>query len=868
MKRLVTILLTFVAVTAITGTGILALSATEIDGIYIWKNGTYIRFNLNDISFSGNEICIAGATINVNEIDSITFTKLAETAVVTDTLYIYYQGAAATVSPQNVEGIAAEVNGADVIITNANTNREMTFVLSGKSNRGSFTYNGDYKTSIRLAGVSLQSITGAALNIKCGKRISLELADGTDNSLIDARDDFNQKAALYCKGHLEVSGGGTLSVKGNVSHAICTKEYMLVKRTTGKINVTGAANDGIHAGQYFKMNGGTVVIAGTSGDGIQAEATEDGDEDDGRFFLKGGTLSVKISGTDVAALKSDSLMSISDGKLSITTTGAADKGLKSKADINISGGEISIIQNSGYIVEDNDTSNDSVDTDDGGDEGSGPVYRICVALNTTKSQYWNDVVYLYSSDGTRIAQMTDIITVQKPTGQSTNTFFCYDFDTPQSNQFYFSSDDTTIGNHTYSIRSSVVNGPTENTSTVYYYINTEVFSTSGDVRIFTPTDYTPSYAGGTISTVDRIAPNSTIVASAGIKSDGDVCISSGSITIKSTGTVAKGISCGKVLTTTGGIINITNAGTALGFSYNTETAKGMTSDVGIDLQGGNITIRMTGPGGKGIKSDGILVIGKSDTEGPVLNVTTTGARYANSSSAKAITTDGAITINGGESVIKTWTLMAEGMESKQMSDSSIVFNGGKHYFKCNDDCIGSAGAIKFDGGIVVCYSSENDAVDSNYKQPGSIQIGDGVVFAYSTHKLNAGFDSDNCSYIQITGKGIAIGGGANCYGNNAQAGNIGSAVQGYSFSTSPIGYTQNRYYTLADENGYNLVTYSVEANFTSNLSFLTATGMRSGSCYTIMESQTKPTDATIEWYGLYLGSTTTGTDHITSFIAK
>lgn len=110
-------------------------------------------------------------------------------------------------------------------------------------------------------------------------------------------------------------------MKGNVSHAICTKEYMLVKRTTGKINVTGAANDGIHAGQYFKMNGGTVVIAGTSGDGIQAEATEDGDEDDGRFFLKGGTLSVKISGTDVAALKSDSLMSISDGKLSSTTTG-------------------------------------------------------------------------------------------------------------------------------------------------------------------------------------------------------------------------------------------------------------------------------------------------------------------------------------------------------------------------------------------------------------------------------------------------------------------------------------------------------------------------------------------------------------------
>ena len=844
------------------------LSAAEIDRLYIWRNGNFRSFALTDILFNENQVSINDATINVSDIDSITFAKLEEPAVMADTVYICYDGASATVSPQNVEGIATEVNGAAVCITNRNTNREMTFVLNGKSNKGSFTYNGDYKASIRLAGVSLQSATGAALNIKCGKRIALELADGTDNSLADAKDNLNQKAALYCKGHLEVSGGGTLSVKGNVSHAISTKEYMLVKRTTGKINVTGAANDGIHAGQYFKMNGGTVEIAGTSGDGIHAEAMGTEDEDDGQFFIKGGTLSVKISGTDVAAIKSDSLMSISDGKLTITTTGDADKGLKSKAGISISGGEINITQNSGYIVEDSDPSNDSGNTDDGGDKGSGPVYRICVALNTTKSNYWKDVVYLYSSDGTRIAQMTDIITVQKPTGQSSNTFFSYDFDTPPSNQFYFASDDTTIGKHTYSIRSSVVNGPTENTPAVYYYINTEIYSTSGDVRVFPTTDHTLSYAGGTVTTVDRIAPHSNIVASAGIKSDGNVCISGGSITIKSTGTVAKGISCDKVLTTTGGAIDITNTGTALGFSYNTETAKGMTSDGGINLQGGNITITMTGPGGKGIKSDGTLVIGKSDTEGPLLNVTTTGARYANSSSAKAITTNGAITLNGGESVIQTRTLMAEGIESKEISDSSIVFNGGKHYFKCNDDCIGSAGAIKFDGGIVVCYSSDNDAVDSNYIQPGSIQIGDGVVLAYSTHKLNAGFDSEYCSYIQITGKGIAIGGGANCFGDNAQAGNIGSAVQGYNFSTPPIDYTQNRYYTLADENGNNLVTYSVEANFTSNLSLFTATGMKSGSSYTLKESQTKPTDATTEWQGLYIGSSATGTDHITSFIAK
>ena len=103
----------------------------------------------------------------------------------------------------------------------------MCFILSGESTEGSFTYNGTFKACIRLAGLSLKSTTGAALDIKCGKRIALELLEGTENYLEDAPDSLGQKAALYCKGHLEVSKGGSLTVKGNYTHAIKTKEYML-----------------------------------------------------------------------------------------------------------------------------------------------------------------------------------------------------------------------------------------------------------------------------------------------------------------------------------------------------------------------------------------------------------------------------------------------------------------------------------------------------------------------------------------------------------------------------------------------------------------------------------------------------------------
>ena len=54
----------------------------------------------------------------------------------------------------------------------------------------------------------------------------------------------------------------------------------------------------------------------------------------------------------------------------------------------------------------------------------------------------------------------------------------------------------------------------------------------------------------------------------------------------------------------------------------------------------------------------------------------------------------------------------------------------------------------------------------------------------------------------------------------------------------------------------------------SKCTFITATGMTSGSSYTIKSSTTAPTDATTAWHGLYLGSSHTGTTSVASFSAK
>ena len=934
---------------------LLMLSATEFEGFYFWKNGAYTRFDALSIFFGNDSITIGDATFDVSEVDSITFAKPAETGeTVTDTVFITFDGTAATVTPASVAGITTEVDGANVNLTNANEDREMTFVLSGESQEGSFTYNGTYKACIRLSGLNLKSNSGAALDIKCGKRIALELFEGTDNYLEDAPDSLGQKAALYCKGHLEVSKGGNLTVKGNYTHAIKTKEYMLVKASTGGITVNGAEGDGIHAGQYFKMNGGTVSISGVKGDGIQAEATGEGDEDDGQLIVKGGTLDVAVTQRDVAAIKSDSLLTITGGTLTLNTTGDGNKGIKGKDNILISGGDINITQSGKYIVVNNDpgyvvgikASGDldisggsitientaeagkglsadgnlttsetdaqltinikalgsgaaldlsrNVEEDeagsgdgDGGEEGDEePVYRICVALSSTSSQYWKNVVYLYTSSGTRVAQLTNTIIVSA-TDQATRTFFYYDFDEVPDGQFYFASDNYQRqggggpggggGGQTYTIRTSALSGPTETTPAVYYYINTSNPQRSGSVYTFTVSNLTSSYKDGTISDGGSVAPSSSKFATAtGIKGDGNVTIAGGTITIANSGAAAKGISCDKVLLTTGGSLTINNSGAGTGTTSNYSTAKGLTSDGSINLQGGTVSISMTGAGGKGIKSDGTIVIGKSDAEGPVLTVSTTGAKYLSTSSAKAIKAVGTITVNGGESVITTSQNGAEGLESKLKSNASIVFNGGKHYFKCYDDCINTAGAIRFDGGIIVCYSFGNDAIDSNYGQSGAIQIGNAAVFSYtSAGGPEEGFDCDNNSYIQITGYGYGIsaggnqgGGGGGWGGWGGSSSSIGSAVQGYCLSTSSISYTSGRYYTLADASGNNLITYSFEANVSSSLALFTAKGMTKGSTYTVKYATSAPTDATTSWHGLYLGSTAQGTSQVTSFTAN
>lgn len=328
----------------------------------IWQNGENVKVPLSEVTYSDNgaSFTAEGQTYQTSQVDSITFVHI---------ITVTWDGAQANVEKGNVLGVDCSIEGADVVITSTNIHNELEFVLQGASTNGSLTYNGTYKCKFYLNGLSLTSQKGAALDILCGKRIDLILNEGTDNVLADAPNG-TQKAAFYCKGHVEVEGSGSLTVTGNARHGICTKEYLELKKSTGSVTVNGAESDGIHAGQYFLMRGGTVTVSGQKGDGIQTEIlTLDDDvtpnpdkEFNGQIFIKGGTINVTVAGDDKKGIKSADKMTVNGGTFVITASGKGSKGISVARHLLVnedSGSTVMQIRATGGVYEDEETEDES-----------------------------------------------------------------------------------------------------------------------------------------------------------------------------------------------------------------------------------------------------------------------------------------------------------------------------------------------------------------------------------------------------------------------------------------------------------------------------------------------------------------------------
>ena len=729
--------------------------------------------------------------------------------------------------PQPGDAVTITYNGGAASIVNpyagdgvsvSNNGADVT-VNSTKAGVNYFVTGTSTNGSLTIYSNSNYALSLSFLSLTSTTTAAINLATPVNVDLtVDGVCNIADEANSAVNATLYAAGNLTLEGNDNLRVTGNAKHGILVDGNltvnNGEIDILDTDSDGIHVNGALYWNGGNLNIASAGSDGLDVS---------GDVIIQNGDLEISTSAESQRSLKVSGIFSMSDGHLTVNSTGNDGKGIKCDSTLILAGGivEVNVAgQGSNGISSDRHISIEGADI-------------TVVSTSYDGKCFKSDGTFSMSSGSINLTHSGDISKGIKTVG------------------------DITISGGSIDIYSS---GSTE------------------------VTNNDPSYCTA-------------------IKGDANIINSGGDITIKlpTSNKGGKGISCtGDMMISGNNTINIETHGDGATYTASSGTdtysSSCLRAEGNMQILSGNITLSSSGKGGKGIKvgqkTGNTYTVTYTQRNnngmGPILTISTTGAQVSSggggwppgpgggnsaNGSAKGIKVGGVATIYGGTTTITTTKSGAEGLESK----TQINIEGGQHYFKCYDDCINSKGKIFFNGGVTVCFSNGNDAIDSNAGTAGAITIGNGVVFAYTTKgSPEEGFDCDNNNYIRITGTGIGISAGGNQGGGwpgggGGSGGTITNPAQGYKFYTSSYNFQVGKYYTLSNTSGSggtNMVTFSFEANCNSNLALFTATGMVSGNTYYVKYGSDAPTNPTTAFHGLYLGGTSSASTEAFSFIAQ
>lgn len=720
-----------------------SLSITDVMLMVNIVVGTNTDYELQVADFDGDgDVTVTDVIKLINIIIGI---NTPEELDEVDALYINYAGGSATYRMPSAwkDYVTVSVDNGHVNIVNTNEEEEYKTVLYGTCDSGSFTYTGAFKTTIMLNGLTLTNPNGGCIDIEDGKRVALVVVDGTENTLIDGTGD--QKAALFCKGHLEVSGGGTLNVTGHTKHAVRSKEYMELKKTVGNIHILGAVGDGIHVGQYFEMKGGHITINDVEDDGIQVEALLEGDENDGQLLVKDGIIDIALTSDDVSGLKSDSLMAISGGCITITSSGSDVKGLKSNADIMVSDGTLSITQSGSYLITElsnengnaydpsfttairstgdimvsggnitiNNTAKGGRGMNTDGDvyitggitnisaNGSGGILDVTNTGTTTQNSYRIYVTIPTTGGGGgpggggRRSAWTNVYLydssnnmVAQLTNQAsftvngqTKTFYYYDFGFETIGTYYFKSDNYTSGGGWGGQSTYEIKSATFNLSLTG---NDAFYSISNNYQTNGSIRiYSISNVTSTYADAATATEEGDTYKAFGIKASGNFTLEDGDITLTHNGIISRGIKTDGTIYMNGGKFMDTVGGEYMivGAEPSYSSAMKCTSFVGT---GGQVTVVATGAAARGISADNTLTI-----TGGIYDISLSGdgATYTGNGSTEGVgcrglKSDGNMTLAGGTISIES---SANGGKGIKVGNSSVSGQNGAKLVIGNED---------------------------------------------------------------------------------------------------------------------------------------------------------------------------------------
>ncbi len=213
---------------------------------------------------------------------------------------------------------------------------------------GTYVFRGDYEGQILvdagkddvvrlvLDGFSISHVTSSPVyGLQCGKLI-LTLAGGTENTVsdgtlyvFDSEEDDEPDAAIFSKDDLTINGTGSLTVEGNYSNGIRSKDDLRI--VSGTIQVT-AENDAIKGKDALMIRDGEITAV-SGQDGLKSN--NDSDPDKGYVVIDGGVISV-TAGDD--GIHGETWLTINGGTIDVTESYEGLEAMK----IDINGGIISV----------------------------------------------------------------------------------------------------------------------------------------------------------------------------------------------------------------------------------------------------------------------------------------------------------------------------------------------------------------------------------------------------------------------------------------------------------------------------------------------------------------------------------------------
>lgn len=704
-----------------------------------------------------------------------------EDADFTKIVRIFFNGSSATISDE--AGVALTYGTSSSQISITSTVKGVEYVLSGSSADGYLQLTSTHAAKVTLNGVSLASTNGPPLSIVTGERGYVVLPQGTNSTLTDSSSYTRTgTGTIYSTGPLVFSGLGKASITGVKGHGIHGKSY--IRCLGGDLVVTGAAKDAIHAKDYFKMDHGRLDLTAT-GDGI--------DGDTGHVIVNGGAISIRGSVADTKGITCDGDVTINGGSLDLTITGIQSKGVSCKGNIAINGGA-ALMHLSGDVY---------LETVTGTTTYVDPSYctafkcdgNIDVTGGTVTLTHTGMAGKGFRSGGNISISggMLDLVTTGGPSGSFINDLGVTDTATADC----MKADGTlTVSNGSITAMSTGVSGDCLSSdlalSVTGGSISTTVSGASGDC-ISSAT--TLDIQGGNLSVICRgssskglkstgnlnvgggamtfamsgaVALEATATSGrydpsycTALKTDADLSVSGGTITVTHSGTAGKAVSADGNIGISGGTLVLTVSGgpssTFTNTSGATDIAAGdcLKADGSMTITGGTITATATGNSCDAISSDGAMTIGTLGNDAtPVVSASAAGARTLVSgsdySTPKAIVSFGNLIINGGKTTANTTQNGAEGIESK----TTITVNGGIIEATSYDDGINAATKITVNGGSIYAYASNNDGMDSN----GTFAFTGGTIVTSGANAPEEGFDCDQNNFAISGGTLIGTGG--------------------------------------------------------------------------------------------------------------